>query len=151
MKRVYINEEACMGCHLCEVYCRLEHSQSKDLLQAFKKESSLPPSLLQVEERKPVSFALQCRHCTEPDCVYACLTGALHRDPESGVVTVDADRCTGCWTCVLACPFGVIGRDTLQGKIAKCDLCEGADMPACVINCPNEALVYAEVQDEAPV
>jgi len=43
MKRVYIKEEVCIGCHLCEVYCRAEHSQSKDLVKAFKRES--PPSL----------------------------------------------------------------------------------------------------------
>ncbi len=148
MKRVYIKEEVCISCHLCEVYCRVEHSQSKDLVKAFKRES--PPSLprLRVEEKKPISFSVLCQHCDEPPCVYACLTGALHRDAESGVVTVDEERCTGCWTCILACPFGVIRQDKERGRIAKCDLCLGRDMPACVANCPNEALVYAESEDE---
>ena len=150
MKRVYINEEVCMGCRLCEVHCRLEHSPSKDLIKTFNRETPPPSPLLRVEKREPISFALSCRHCPEPYCVYACLTGALQRDSDSGVVTVDGERCTGCWTCILACPFGVIRQEKHQGKIAKCDLCLERDMPACVVNCPNEALVYAEVQDGVP-
>ncbi len=148
MKRIYINEPACIGCHLCEVYCQLVHSRSKDLVKTFTKESPRPLPSLRVEERKPVCFAVQCHHCADPACVYACLTGALRRDPDSGIVTVDAEKCIGCWTCILACPVGAIAQDTCQGKIVKCDLCAGKDMPVCVMNCPNEALVYAEAQDD---
>ena len=144
MKRIYIKEQVCIGCHLCEVYCQVEHSQSGDLIKAFKRESPRPLPCLWVEEREPVSFAVQCHHCVDPACVYACLTGALQRNPDSGIVTLDVDRCIGCWTCILVCPFGVIRQDTRRGKIAKCDLCQGEDMPACVANCPNEALVYVE-------
>ena len=149
MKRVYAKEEVCIGCGLCEVYCRLAHSKSEDLIKAFKRES--PPSLprICVERNKPISFAVQCRHCDDPPCVYACLTGALQKDPDSGVITVDTDKCMGCWTCILACPFGAIRQDIPRGKIAKCDLCTGRDMPICVINCPNEALVYAEAEEDS--
>ena len=148
MKRIYINESVCIGCRLCEVHCKLAHSQSKDLVKAFARESPRPlPSLL-VEQRKPVCFAVQCHHCDDPACVYACLTGALLRDPDSGVVTVDVEKCIGCWTCILACPSGAVRQDTRQQKIAKCDLCVGKDMPACVMNCPNEALVFAEAQGD---
>lgn len=148
MKRIYINESACIGCHLCEVYCQAEHSQSKDLIKAFKKEPSRPVARLRVEEKRPISFSVRCRHCTEATCVYACLTGALRKDSVTGIVTVDENKCIGCWTCVLACPFAAIVRDTQRGQIVKCDLCAGKDMPVCVANCPNEALVYAEAQDD---
>ncbi len=147
MKRIYIKEQACIGCHLCEVHCQLEHSVSKDLIKAFKREAPRPLPRLWVEENRPVSFSVRCHHCDEPPCVYVCLTGALSRDADSGIVTVDDAKCIGCWTCILVCPFGAIRQDTHRGKIAKCDLCPGGDAPACVTNCPNEALVYAEVQD----
>jgi carbon-monoxide dehydrogenase iron sulfur subunit len=147
MKRVYIKESVCMGCHLCEVYCQVEHSQSKDLIKAFNRGSPPPLPRVWVEERKPVSFSVMCCHCAEPPCVYACLTGALHKDPSTGIVTVDEEKCMGCWTCILVCPFGVIRQDRHRGKISKCDLCQGAELPACVANCPNEALVYAEIQN----
>ena len=150
MKRIYINEAACIGCHLCEVYCQLKHSPSKDLVKAFKREIPRPLACLGVEEKKPVFFAVPCRHCTEPTCVYACLTGALQKDPENGIVTLDAERCSGCWTCILACPFGAIRQDTYRGKSAKCDLCLGQSIPACVAICPNEALVYAETEEDLP-
>ncbi|MDO9333266.1 MAG: 4Fe-4S dicluster domain-containing protein [Dehalococcoidales bacterium] len=145
MKRVLVNEPACMGCHLCEVHCQLQHSRSRDLLKAFKKESPKPTPRLRIEVRKPVFFSLRCQQCTEPSCVSACLTGALSRNPETGVVTTDEDRCIGCWTCILACPYGSIRQDALKHKPVKCDLCQGAETPACVLNCPNEALTCEEV------
>lgn len=144
MKRIYINEKACIGCHLCEIYCQAEHSKSKDLIKAFKKEYPQVLPRVSVEERKPVSFSVRCRHCADAPCVYACLTGALRREPDSGIITVDTDKCMGCWTCILVCPIGAIKQDTLRKKVAKCDLCQGEDIPACVANCPNEALAYIE-------
>lgn len=150
MKRIYVNEQFCIGCHLCEVYCQAAHSQSKDLIKAFKRESSRPLTRIRVEGKRPMSFSVYCQQCNESPCVQACLTGALTRDPVSSVVKVDEDRCMGCWTCVLACPLGVIRQDTGRGKIVKCDLCAGKDVPMCVMNCPNEALVYEEVQDGNP-
>jgi carbon-monoxide dehydrogenase iron sulfur subunit len=144
MGKIYVKEEVCIGCHLCEVYCQTEHSQSKDLVKAFKRESPQPLPRVSIEERKPVAFSVRCQHCDEPPCVYTCLTGALQRDASSGVVIVDEERCIGCWTCILACPYGAIRQDTGRGEIAKCDLCAGREEPACVTNCPNEALVYVE-------
>ena len=144
MKRIYVKEQACIGCHLCEVYCQLANSQRDDLIKAVKRQSPPPLPRVRVEERRPVSFSVQCRHCDEPPCVYACLTGALQKDLDTGIVTVDEEKCIGCWTCILSCPFSAIRQDTGRGKVVKCELCVGKDTPLCVINCPNEALVYGE-------
>jgi Fe-S-cluster-containing hydrogenase component 2 len=38
--------------------------------------------------------------------------------------------------------------DKEQKKMVKCDLCQDEKIPVCVANCPNEALVYAEVEEE---
>ncbi len=147
MKRVYINEKVCIGCHLCEVYCQLKQALSKDLVKAFKRESSRPMPGLRVEEKGLISLSVRCQHCDEAPCIQACLTGALTRDPVSKLVTVDKERCIGCGTCLLVCPLGVIRRDKERGTIFKCDYCQGEEIPACVANCPNEALVYMEVPD----
>jgi carbon-monoxide dehydrogenase iron sulfur subunit len=151
MKKVYINEQVCMGCHLCEVYCRAAHSRSKDLVKAFNRETPRALPRVWVEVNKPVSFSQRCRHCAEPQCVYGCLTGALRRDPVSGIVSVDEQKCIGCWTCALVCPYGAIKQDKERHISAKCDLCFGQDTPACVANCPNEALVYAEIREPVPL
>jgi len=144
MKKVYVKEEICMGCGLCRVYCQAEHSRTKDIIKAFKKESPRSVPRIRVERRGEISFSLQCRHCDEPWCVYSCLTGAMQRDPTTGIVTVDTQKCMGCWTCILACPAGALTRDNGKKVVAKCDLCPGRDVPACVANCPNEALVFME-------
>ncbi len=149
MKRIYVKEQFCIGCRLCEVYCRVHHSSSKDIIKAFKKESPHALPRVRVELEGPLAFSVRCQHCDEPWCVYSCLTGALSRDPDTGVVNVDEERCSGCWTCLLACPFGAISRDLGRGRMAKCDLCSGEDIPACVANCPNEALVCVEEQEVA--
>ena len=132
-----------MGCGLCRVYCQIEHSRSRDILKAFKKESPRPLSRVRVERNGEVCFSVQCRHCAEPWCVYSCLTGAMRKDPASGVVSVDTEKCMGCWTCVVACPWGALIKDTDNKVVAKCDFCNGQEIPACVANCPNEALVLS--------
>jgi carbon-monoxide dehydrogenase iron sulfur subunit len=146
VKKVYVKEEICIGCHLCEVYCQLEHAGTRDLVKAFKRESP-PLARLRVDEMGVVSLSVRCQHCEDAPCVQACLTGALSRDPESGMVKVDEERCIGCWTCLLVCPLAAIRPDTEQKKALKCDLCQGEEIPVCVANCPNEALVYVEVPE----
>lgn len=143
MKNILIREEVCMGCGLCRVYCQTQHSQSKDLVKAVKKEQPRPLPRIRVERNGHVCFSIQCRHCAEPWCVYSCLTGAMRKDPATGVVSVDAEKCAGCWTCILACPCGALVRDAHNKVVAKCDLCPGEDVPVCVANCPNEALVLS--------
>jgi carbon-monoxide dehydrogenase iron sulfur subunit len=147
MKRVYVKEEVCIGCHLCEVYCQLQHARSSDLVKAFKMETPPPVPRLRVEQKGVVSFSVRCQHCDEAPCVYACLTGAINRDPARGVIEVDDEKCMGCGTCVVVCPFGAIKQDANRGKTVRCDMCQGQDVPVCVANCPNEALIYVEVPD----
>ena len=145
MKRVYAKEEYCVGCRLCEVHCSSAHSKYKgDVIKAYKLDKERPLPGIVFEEKRPVSFALQCRHCDASPCTKACITGAMHKDPETGVVTNDISKCVGCWSCIMACPFGVISRVQKENKVAsKCDLCTGiGDIPACVKNCPNGALVF---------
>jgi anaerobic carbon-monoxide dehydrogenase iron sulfur subunit len=146
LKRITAREEYCIGCRLCEVHCVVQHSRTKNIIKAYKRERTRPAARLHVEEQGALSFSLQCRHCDEPSCVYACLTGAMHKDEVTGAVVHDPDRCVGCWTCLLFCPNGAIAKDAAHGKVvAKCDLCGDAEIPACVANCPNEALVLEEV------
>ncbi len=145
VKKVYAREEYCAGCRLCEVYCVTAHSRYKDdVVKAYKLDEKRPLPGIVFEERKPLSFALQCRHCDASPCTKACITGAMRKDSETGVVTNDRSRCVGCWSCIMVCPFGAIGRDERNGKTAsKCDLCiSTGDIPACVKGCPNGALIY---------
>ena len=142
MKKVFAREELCVNCRLCEVYCKTAHSKSKDVLKANKYEEPAPISRVTVYGDREGSVAVNCRHCDDPACVKACITGAMHKDSKTGIVSVDEDKCIGCMTCLAVCPIGCIKTGTYA---VKCDLCQGEDTPACVKNCPNRALVYLEV------
>lgn len=142
-KRIVCNAEVCIGCRLCEVYCVTAHSRfPKDVLKAFKLDPARPVPRVIVEEEGVLSFFLSCRHCQEPECVKSCLTGALQVDIDMGIVRVEEERCIGCWTCIVACPYGAIRASSGERRVAvKCDLCEGiSEVPVCVVHCPNEAL-----------
>lgn len=149
LKRIIIREEYCMGCRLCEVYCITQHSKSKDIIKTYRGKEPKPVSGIYFEERGPISFALQCRHCDDAPCLHACITGAMYRDKISGRVLHDKEKCVGCWMCIMACPYGVIKPDFEQKKVAsKCDLCVEAKFPVCVEHCPNEAIILVNEKGE---
>ena len=91
MKRIVAREDFCLGCRLCEIHCLVQHSKSKKLIKAFRKERDMVVPGVQVEQEGYVSFALQCRHCDEAPCIEACMTGAMHRDPDSDAVLCDEE------------------------------------------------------------
>ncbi len=148
MKKIYPVKECCIGCHLCEVACLTAHSESNDVIIAWTKERELGlDSRKQVLERGSVCASVSCRHCDEPACIAACISGALYKDPESGRTEYDKDKCVGCWSCIMACPFGAIHQHPVEAGIVKCDLCKGRDGPACVEVCPNRALLYLDPEE----
>lgn len=142
MKKVYVNEDWCLGCHLCEYYCSFANSGESDMVKAFKKDKITTPRII-VEEGQDINFAVQCRHCPEPVCVKGCIAGAL--SIIDGIISVDDSKCVGCYTCVLSCPYGCIVIDH-EKVIKKCDLCTSSSngIPACVQGCPNAAIVLEE-------
>src|SRR6056297_1965389 len=108
MKRVYVKEEACVGCGLCKVYCATLHSEYPlSVVKAFTLSEDRPVSRIWVERKGIASFGWQCRHCEDAPCVSACITGAMVKN-DQGIVLVDESKCIGCSTCVVACPNGAI-------------------------------------------
>ena len=64
----------------------------------------------------------------------------MYKD-ENGIVRNIKEKCVGCLSCVLVCPFGAVKKAQDKKVISKCDLCiETGGIPACVQNCPNNAL-----------
>lgn len=141
MKRVFVNEKWCLGCHLCEYNCAFANSGLTDMVKALKSKPIYPR--IRVEGDEKITYAVSCRHCTDPLCVNSCISGALHL--ENGTVCIDHDKCVGCLTCVLVCPYGAIAEGE-HGAVQKCELClkNSAGAPACVAGCINGAIVYEE-------
>lgn len=141
MKRVFVNEEWCLGCHLCEYNCAYANSGIKNMVKALKVKDIKPR--IRVDQDDKITYAVSCRHCTDPICIKSCISGALHK--ENGTVRIDYDKCIGCLTCILVCPYGAVTEGE-NGVVQKCELClnNSSDIPACVKGCPNRAIVYEE-------
>ena len=141
MKRVYVNEEWCLGCHLCEYNCAFANSGMKDMAFALKDKRIFPRIHVEGDDR--ITFAVSCRHCVDPICVKSCIAGAISK--KDGVVKIDRSKCVGCLTCVLVCPYGAV-QPGPDGAAMKCELClkNSCGAPACAAGCPNGAIVYEE-------
>mgnify|MGYP003516536655 FL=1 len=141
MKRVYVNEQWCLGCHLCEYNCAFANSGQTNIVKALKGKSIFPR--IHVEGEDKITFAVSCRHCVDPIGVKRCISGALSK--KVGTVCMDRTKCVGCLTCILVCPYGAMSQDA-NGAVQKCELCMGntCGEPACVKGCPNKAIVYEE-------
>jgi anaerobic carbon-monoxide dehydrogenase iron sulfur subunit len=147
MKVLGLHIDRCMGCKTCELYCAAERgSDAKTLLSAVQEEI-LPQPRLRVEGNPEAAFPLQCRHCMDAPCIDACLTGALVRDEQSELVILWEDRCIGCWTCTVFCPYGVIFPWPKRGIALKCDRCLHREGPVCVDVCPTHAIEVVDVND----
>jgi carbon-monoxide dehydrogenase iron sulfur subunit len=71
----------------------------------------------------------------------------MTKNNETGLVEHDSEKCIGCWTCIMICPYGAVTPDSSGKIITKCDFCPNLEVPACVDNCPNEALIIQEVEE----
>ena len=128
MKQVFAYLDKCTGCRSCQLACAVEHSTGKNLFSAIM-ETPTPRYRLFIEQADEQKIPITCRHCDTAPCLDACISGALYRD-DRGMVLQQDERCVGCWTCLMVCPYGVVGRQK-EGNIAvKCDRCPDLDEPA---------------------
>lgn len=139
--------DKCVGCRSCEVACAEKHASEG---------RGSGEELILTARRMHVGIAMggtkpmpiQCRHCEDPTCLFACISGAMHRDPETGMVLIDEERCVGCWTCLKMCSYFSIIPDVEGMRVLKCDKCmEEERPPACVKACPNDVLIFEEVKE----
>lgn len=103
---------------------------------------------------QPLSFVKQhCLHCLEPACVSVCPVAALQKQPLTGIVTYNKNRCFGCRYCQIACPFGIPAYEWSKASpsVVKCQLCNHrlaqGGYSACCEACPTGASIFGKVTD----
>ena len=98
-------------------------------------------------------MTVACNHCDSPVCVQVCPTEAMHKDAETGLVSVNKRRCIGCGYCHLSCPYNAPHVDRVKGHSVKCDGCvlrvANGEKPVCVEACPARALDFGGVAEMA--
>lgn len=149
MKRILINTELCQGCRNCQLACMAEHTTAKSMLTLdLEDPANQARNFIEAGPGgRPVP--LLCRHCNEPACVTACMSGALSKDPHTGIVEHDPVKCAGCWMCVMSCPYGIMRPDNRNGRTAiKCDFCVTRSLPRCVEACPTGAITVIELDTQ---
>jgi len=152
VKRILIDKELCQGCRNCQLACMAEHTAAKSVLCLdLEDQANQARNFIEADPHgQPVPIL--CRHCDEPVCVTACMSGALTKNPVTGTVDHDPEKCAGCWMCVMSCPFGIIRPDSREGKVAvKCDCCPDSPFPRCVAACPTGAITLIEVDAQGTV
>jgi len=144
-KKLKYNPKKCLSCRTCEIACAVGHSETKQLLCAIKEKQLSLPRVKVFTYQGIEGFPVACRHCDEPKCVISCISCALTKDAETGMVNYDKDKCVGCWMCVMACPYGAIRPNYKTKKTIRCDLCSDVDTPRCLESCPVKVITLEEL------
>lgn len=140
-KRIVLDLDYCIGCRSCTAACQAAHHGEARIRHADANASTTLP--------------MACRHCEEPLCVAACPSEVLTVFGPDKVVTQSNFRCTGCRSCILACPWGVIDEKLLRYISQKCNHClereaeTGSKGPRCVSACVTGALQYLDESELA--
>lgn len=141
-----IDQTRCIGCHACTTACKSENEVPVGVFRTWVKNVEVGT----FPEVKRHFAVLRCNHCAEPPCVEVCPVTAMYQRPD-GLVDFDHDTCIGCKACMQACPYDAIYIDPESHTAAKCNFCshrvdEGL-LPACVVVCPEEALLFGDLDD----
>jgi molybdopterin-containing oxidoreductase family iron-sulfur binding subunit len=163
--------QRCIGCNACAVACKQENSLPSGVF--FTKTLSVTTG--EYPNVKKTYVPTICNHCEDAPCQRVCPTGATYTR-DDGIVLVDENKCIGCGSCVVACPYdvrtmvtknmlegGLFGTGELSdfekqgysryvaGTVTKCTFChervDAGKEPACVATCPTNARIFGDLDD----
>ena len=168
-----IDTKRCVGCNACTVACKMANNVPQDIFWTRALTDGGDMMDTPAGEFPDISMryiTVSCQHCENPACAKVCPVGATYKDPETGVVRQDYDKCIGCRMCMAACPFNArvfnweepvrdpdvnYGDARVpvrnKGVMEKCTLCkertDDGDVPMCVRVCPARARTFGDLDD----
>lgn len=155
------NSDECIGCKVCVAACKDVHNlpvgyKLRKVVTGEAGGWSIDAASGELQPCNVFSYSVSysCMHCAQPACLAACPKGAISKDPETGIVSIDQELCIGCGTCAKACPWDapvVVPRIDGKRVSRKCDLCAGllaeGEEPACVAACLMRCLKVVELPE----
>ena len=171
---IAIDLERCVGCHTCANACKMQNNVPTGMLwnRVTTEGCDVIDGAVGTYPNLTRTFLpVACQHCENPACVKVCPVGATYKDPDTGVVRQDYDKCIGCRMCMAACPyvgvrsfnweepsyhldFPVGDQDVAPHQkhvVEKCTFCwhrlaKGL-APACVEVCSARARIFGDAND----
>ena len=166
-----IDLQRCIGCQTCVMACRVGNNVPVGIF--WNRVFTIGGEFIDTAsaDGKKDYMPMACQHCANPACIKVCPVGATWKDPETGVVRQDYDRCIGCRMCMAACPYtGVRSYNWEEPKyhtafptgeintpphqkhtVEKCTFCyqriSKGDVPACMRLCPGRARHWGDLED----
>ena len=95
-----VDVNRCVGCQTCTVACK----HANDTVPGVQWRRVLDVETGTYPDVERVFLVTGCQHCAEPSCVPVCPSGATKQRAD-GLVTMDYERCIGCASCAVACPY----------------------------------------------
>jgi Fe-S-cluster-containing dehydrogenase component/DMSO reductase anchor subunit len=148
MRRGFIfDHNRCVNCGACSAACLIENGWTirPRNIYTFNTGASSACAF--------TNLSIACNHCETPVCLTGCPASALYREPGTGAVIVNDNKCIGCKYCQWNCPYDAPKYDVEKRTIGKCNLCHQRlieeQLPACVSSCPSGALDYGELSDNS--
>ena len=150
------DSNTCSGCRTCQVLCK--ETYDLPLSNLYRRVTNYQGGTWEVNENGTYVaqgmfgyfISMGCNHCENPACVTQCPTGAMTKDPETGIVTTDHEVCIGCRMCETVCPYHAPVFDETKGYMTKCDMCSGelgaGQTPLCVRGCRDRALDFGTIE-----
>ena len=169
-----IDTKRCVGCNACTVACKMANNVPQDIFWTRALTDGGEMMDTPAGEFPDVSLrysTVSCQHCENPACAKVCPVGATYKDPETGVVRQDYDKCIGCRMCMSACPYtGVRSFNWEEPRypmdfalgdadapkhqkhvVEKCIFCyqrlARGETPACMDLCPARARHFGDLDD----
>ncbi len=139
----------CIGCRTCQLACK--DYKDTQIKVNYRRVYEYEGGDWQQDENGVVKaqiFAayasISCNHCDNPACLRVCPVKAIVKDAKTGIVEIDAEKCIGCGSCAIGCPYDAPQKIEATGKYDKCNLCRERLVenmqPICVEACPTRAL-----------
>ncbi len=149
-----IDLRKCIGCMSCAVACKAEFGVPLGVWRTWVKVADKG----RYPTTRRVFMPRLCNHCDYPVCVRNCPTQATYKHKD-GFVLQRYNRCIGCRTCMVACPYNArhllpskrTGKNLPTHVVDKCTFCihrvKKGIVPACVQACVGGARIFGDMND----